>query len=104
MKKDEKARVRVFFGEIEGDNETIRDGLRSIAQAVNRTFQPETRIVKIIGTGDSTDDKQLAEDLEQEIINAEMSDAHEAENGDRGRTTEKAKPKGPKKAKSYTLV
>lgn len=34
MKKDDKARVRVFFGEIEGDNESIRDGLRSIAQAL----------------------------------------------------------------------
>lgn len=38
MKKDDKAKVRVFFGEIEGDNATIRDGLRSIAEAVNKTW------------------------------------------------------------------
>ena len=54
MRKNEKesrARVRVFFGEIEGDNETIRDGLRSIAAAVNKTFQQENVIVKVLPTG-----------------------------------------------------
>lgn len=59
MKKSDKARVRVFFGEIEGDDVTIRDGLRSIAEAVNRTFQPDTRIVKVITAGGNADPQQL---------------------------------------------
>lgn len=45
-KDNSKARVRVFFGEIEGDNETIRDGLRSIAAAVNKTFQSGPAVVR----------------------------------------------------------
>ena len=63
MKKDDKARVRVFFGEIEGDNESLRDGLRSIAQAVNRTFQSDTRIVKVLTVGGVSDQK-LTDELE----------------------------------------
>ena len=51
MAKDDKAKVRVFFGEIEGDNATIRDGLKSIAAAVNRTFSGELRIVRALKDG-----------------------------------------------------
>lgn len=103
-KKDEKARVRVFFGEIEGDNETIRDGLRSIAQAVNRTFQPETRFIKVIGTGENADSKQITEDFEREIINAELSAEHAAGDEDGDRVVQKAKPKAPRKSKRYDLI
>ncbi|MEO1350395.1 MAG: hypothetical protein AAFW84_16585 [Cyanobacteria bacterium J06635_15] len=45
-KKNSKGRVRVFFAEIEGDDETIQDGLKAMASAVGKTFQPN--IVKIV--------------------------------------------------------
>jgi hypothetical protein len=71
MPKDDKARVRVFFGEIEGDNDSIKEGLKSIAVAVGRTFAPnEIRIIKQLrnaGDGDNgnaeADDEQLVEDV-----------------------------------------
>ena len=48
MPKENKSKFRVFFGEIEGDDETIRDALRTIGAAVNKTFSGEVRIVKVI--------------------------------------------------------
>jgi hypothetical protein len=105
MKKDDKARVRVFFGEIEGDNETIRDGLRSIAEAVNKTFQQETRVVKVIAAGGNLDQKQLTTELENQILEAELAeeetqnDSSEPINGrQRGKVTSK------KKFPSYSFV
>ena len=47
MAKKEKGRLRVFFAEFEGDDETIQEGLRSIGMAVTKTFQPTTKIVRI---------------------------------------------------------
>jgi hypothetical protein len=52
-KESSKARIRVFFGEIEGDNETVQEGLRSIASAVQKTFQMST-LVKVLPARDST--------------------------------------------------
>lgn len=42
-----KGRVRVFFAEIEGDDETIQDGLKAMATAVGKTFQPTTIIQRM---------------------------------------------------------
>ena len=44
-KESGKGRLRVFFAEFEGDDETIQEGLRAISSAVNKTFQP--RVVNI---------------------------------------------------------
>lgn len=55
MAKGEKAKVRVFFGEIEGDNETVQDALRSIAAAVNKTFQPNIAAMRLPAVGDQSD-------------------------------------------------
>jgi len=100
MKKDDKARVRVFFGEIEGDNESIRDGLRSIAQAVNRTFQPDTRIVKVLSVGGDLDQK-LSDDIEQQIIEADLTDSDGSE-GSVDAAAEKQKPKGSRSRRQLT--
>jgi len=101
---NDKARVRVFFGEIEGDNGTVKDALRSIAEAVKQTFQQEPRTIKVIATGGNIDQKQLAaasEVMETEIA-AELED-EEIEVSSNGTT---AKPRAPrtKKAITYSLV
>jgi len=106
MKKDDKAKVRVFFGEIEGDNATIRDGLRSIAEAVNKTFQQETRVVKVITVGGTPDAKQLTTELEQQIIDIE-SNCNDSNNCDDSfKPTKELKEKSTRvaKAKSYQFV
>lgn len=100
-KKDDKAKVRVFFAEIEGDNETIRDGLRSIAEAVNRTFQPETRVVKVITSSSSVNQNQLPEEAEEQIIDIESQDAQESTSDEE---KPKSKPSRPKKSPSYSFI
>ncbi len=105
MKKDDKARVRVFFGEIEGDNETIRDGLRSIAEAVNKTFQKETRVVRVLTAGSNLDQKQLTTELEQQIIEAEMSEEeHLFDSTESNGVKQKSKANRSKRSYSYSIV
>jgi hypothetical protein len=103
--KEDKARVRVFFGEIEGDNDTIRDGLKSIAEAVNKTFQQETRIVRVLATSADVNQKNLVTEFEQKIIDVESEDIQD---GETPLFPEYAKPKSrtsqPKKTPSYSLV
>ena len=65
MAKENKARVRVFFGEIEGDNETIREGLQSIAAAVSKTFNSNPSIVKVLALKAEINDEELVERLTQ---------------------------------------
>jgi hypothetical protein len=104
MKKDDKARVRVFFGEIEGDNESIRDGLRSIAQAVNRTFQPETRVVKVITSGNGLNEKEIIADLEQQLADADLGDEEGTDDADDSGSEKQRKASRPKKPPTYSFV
>lgn len=103
MKKDDKAKVRVFFGEIEGDNATIRDGLRSIAEAVNKTFQQQNPVVKVITVGGTPDAKQLTAELEQQIIDVEVNGNDSTESFE-PTTERKERSKSVAKAKSYQFV
>jgi hypothetical protein len=106
MAKDEKgnkARVRVFFGEIEGDNETIRDGLRSIAAAVNRTFQLESTTVRVLTVGSDLDHKQLAAAVDQGLKEAQASeDIPESEHLEAD--LPRIKPSRNRKAPTYSFV
>jgi len=76
MKKESKGRLRVFFADFEGNDDTIQEGLRSIAQAVNRTFEARTKIVKVLpGHAPDADaalledsGEELEEDLQQEEV------------------------------------
>jgi hypothetical protein len=104
MKKDDKARVRVFFGEIEGDNESIRDGLRSIAQAVNRTFQSGTRVVKVITSGNNLNEKDITANLEQQLIDADLGDEEDIGDGDDSDSEKQRKGTRPKKPPTYSFV
>jgi hypothetical protein len=106
MRKDEKgnkARVRVFFGEIEADNETIRDGFRSIAAAVNRTFQLESITVRVLTVGSDLDHKQLAAAVGQGLKEAEASEGTpESEPLEAG--APRSKPSRNRKTPSYSFV
>ena len=46
-KTGKQGRVRVFFAEFEGDDQTIQEGMRAMSMAVNKTFQP-ARVVKYL--------------------------------------------------------
>lgn len=100
--KDDKARVRVFFGEIEGDNDTIRDGLRSIAEAVNKTFQQETRVVRVLASSTDPNQKHLVDEFEN-IIDVEVENNSEQEDV-RAVNIRKSKSSKSKKAPSYSFV
>lgn len=104
MKKSEKARVRVFFGEIEGDDATIRDGLRSIAEAVNRTFQQDTKIIKVITSGGSLDQKQLAAEIEQQVIDLDAAADEVDEPTETASNGQKSKTSRARKSPSYSFV
>ena len=106
MAKDEKgnkARVRVFFGEIEGDNETIRDGLRSIATAVNRTFQLESTTVRVLTVGSDLDHKQLAAAVDQGLKEAQASE-DPTESEPLEADMPRVKPSRSRKAPTYSFV
>lgn len=64
-----KGTVRVFFAEFTGDNETIQEGLKAIAAAVNKTFQPKT-IVKSGAPRIAQTDEQAGR-LEEDVIDVE---------------------------------
>ncbi len=66
-KENNKARVRVFFGEIDGDNETIRDGLRSIVAAVRETFRTGQPIVRVLSVEKEMSEEQLVEHVEKQL-------------------------------------
>jgi hypothetical protein len=72
-KKNSKGRVRVFFAEIEGDDETIQDGLKAMAVAVGKTFQPKTIVKQIALEADPDEDEDELDDeleLDDDVIDA----------------------------------
>lgn len=74
-KENNKARVRVFFGEIDGDNETIRDGLRSIAAAVHETFRTGPAIVRVLSVEKDMSEEQLVEHVEKQLAEEPQLDS-----------------------------
>lgn len=102
--KEEKAKFRVFFGEIEGDNQTIREGLKSIASAVNRTFSSDTRTVRLINVGGDGPGKITSEEIQEIIDSEEIGDtAMEVDSPD-AFDASPPKSKKPRRAPSYSLV
>ncbi|QDU58801.1 hypothetical protein [Aeoliella mucimassa] len=72
MAKKEKGRLRVFFAEFEGDDETIQEGLRAIGSAVNKTFQPATKVVKVLTNTNGNAAGDI--DLDDELLDVEPYD------------------------------
>jgi hypothetical protein len=63
-----RGRIRVFFAEVEGDDETIQEGLQAINVAANKIFQSApTKIVKVLpASATPIDEDELLEELEDE--------------------------------------
>ncbi|WP_286764265.1 MULTISPECIES: hypothetical protein [Rhodopirellula] len=75
-KKESKGRIRVFFAEIEGDDETIQDGLRALTGAVSKTFQPKVVMLPSPSSDgetpaiESVDDLIDDPDFEEDVVDA----------------------------------
>ena len=64
----DKAKVRIFFAEIEGNNESVREAVKSMVQAINRPSAGSSRI-QGRGANDSLPAPSLAEtEDENEIV------------------------------------
>lgn len=61
MKQLGKGRLRVFFAEFEGSDDTMQEGLRSIAHAVSRTFQARTQIQRPMLDSSATESQEQVE-------------------------------------------
>lgn len=68
-KNGSRGRIRVFFAEVEGDDETIQEGLQAINVAANKIFQSApTRIVKVLpASAIPINEDELFEELDSEI-------------------------------------
>lgn len=68
VKNGGRGRIRVFFAEVEGDDETIQEGLQAINVAANKIFQSApTKIVKVLpASATPIDEDELLEELENE--------------------------------------
>lgn len=97
MKKEGKGRLRVFFAEFEGNDSTIQEGLRSIAQAVNKTFEAKTKIVRILPGDTSSADPVVLEDLTEDL---DEGQDHEEEGTGDARDVSRTRRKPP----TMTLV
>ncbi|MGL5080803.1 MAG: hypothetical protein ACRC8A_04900 [Microcoleaceae cyanobacterium] len=66
-KNSGRGRIRVFFAEVEGDDETIQEGLQAINVAANKIFQSSPKIVKILpASATPLDEDELLEELDSE--------------------------------------
>src|SRR5262249_40617064 len=99
-KESSRARVRVFFGEIEGDDQTIRDGLRSIAAAVDKTFQTTPRYPQLASNANT---KQMAPPPQEQSIAPEQT-AHETDFDSPNDGSANVGGRRSKKTPSYSFV
>lgn len=103
-KENNNARVRVFFAEIEGDNETIREGLQSIASAVNTTFQTGPTIVRLPPVERVMSDEELFGPIEKQVVDEPKPNSEQDildSTTPKGETESKKKKSKPP---SYTFV
>lgn len=98
MAKKDIGRVRILFAEVEGDNETIQEGLKAIGMAVSKAVQPNTKIIKVLGQAD-TDDNNLTDIIDE----AEALDEEEALDISSNRSKSKRSNR-PAKPPSHSIV
>jgi len=72
-KKAGGSRLRVFFAEFDGDDETVREGLRTIAAAVNKTFQPKVVVKRLPSPAENGEADAIDVEFEQSAEEAEDS-------------------------------
>jgi hypothetical protein len=78
VKSSGRGRIRVFFAEFEGDDETIREGLQAIGVAANKIFQssPKTARILTAPTASGEEEELLKEfdiESEEEDLNGSTS-------------------------------
>lgn len=63
-----RGRIRVFFAEVEGDDETIQEGLQAINVAANKIFQSSpTKIIKVLSPSTlPIEEDELLEEFDSE--------------------------------------
>lgn len=71
-----RGRIRVFFAEVEGDDETIQEGLQAINVAANKIFQSApTKIIQVLpASSNPIDEDELLEELDSEIDGEDEED------------------------------
>ena len=98
MAKSDKGRVRVFFAEFDGTDETLQEGMKALTAAVQRTFQAPQREIKFVSLPSGTSPEDVEEFIED--------DAEEQDNGELfGQEVRKPASKSkPRKSPSYKFV
>lgn len=107
--RDRKAKVRVFFAEVEGDDDTIKDGLQSLASALVRAMQPPALPrPKVMSpppaiTANGAEPNQLEQD--GQVVEDDQFDDHESEEVEPLEAAPaRAKSTRQRKARSYAVI
>jgi len=88
-KSNERGRVRVFFAEFEGDNESIQQGLRAMTTAVNKAFQPAT-VVRML-----PDQQPMTAEQIEEVVDVGLEEDEFADVQPKSAQRKKSKRKPP---------
>lgn len=70
-KKNSRGRIRVFFAEVEGDDETIQEGLQAINVAAHKIFQEPKKVIQYIPNPEVVGNEalvEIADSLESEEL------------------------------------
>lgn len=96
MPKEEKSRIRVFFADFEGSDSTIKEGLKAIADAVEKTFEAKTKFISITPPSKDGTIQAITETINDEsIIDTGIEEP---------KTTSSRKSKGSSKAPKLNMV
>ncbi|WGV23809.1 hypothetical protein [Halotia branconii] len=72
--KGGRGRIRVFFAEVEDDDETIQEGLQAINVAANKIFQSPPKTIKVLSASAvPSDEDELVEELDTEDEEEDVS-------------------------------
>jgi hypothetical protein len=104
----EKGKVRVFFAEVEGSNQTLQDVLRTVSQMLPRAVEVKipSKLVQNGAVGAAPSARPAEPDhFNQDAAAPEVIDAEEVEQSDAGSTgtTRRPRGEGPKKDKNAGL-
>lgn len=103
---DGKAKVRIFFAEIEGGDDTIQEGLRTLGQTLVRTTQPQVapRVVKPLQLDGSKPTDTAADQPTLFPPDPESAEPDLLEDTAEEITQQPPKESRPRKPSTYTIV
>jgi len=109
--REGKAKVRVFFAEVEGNDATIQDGLRSLAMALGRAMQTSVapRVIpslpaELDNNGALRQPTPFDQSLDPSEVKIETNEKEVFDPEKSFVTTARPRPVRPKIAPSYILV